>query len=588
MATERLNVKPGAGFDPTNKEHVQQVLDALGKAGDQGTGWSMQSYNPDTGMLTLQRQSAVTQVLGSGKRESYEVALMQGTKPTDGEKVAAQLESDPSHAGYFLTKFDPYVGTATLSRMTLDARRCRAAVATAMGVKPWDVQVKTRAAGGFAIGLPNSYVPSKHENKLQEVADSVIGKLGWYFEANASKLTAAIIPADPPVFETVYPFRFEALPAQPDMNDPDLWRIPLGESLGGRGIPNAPLVVDLADSVGSLTVGLAGSGKSVATQAVLFSAMARGWDIALINTADKATDFVWAKPYVKENMWGCDSVAQAVTVAKLVGEEGSRRGELLSRYGVSKWQDLPADVRAENPPLLLVADELAALLTADPLPSGLSKEMKELPEFIQMQQDLLESKLLATALSTIPAVYRAAGIRVNYLTQQPNERYGFSTKLKGNLPHRVMLGVNPSQQEKGHAFRTPEKVPDVPSHIAQNDQLSRGVGLAHLDGQEPVVFKGYFAPLDTYIAEAQRRGFRTTLHPEPTPGQIARLVPRIDGEEGEAPEVLKEPKKKYGAEPRKAADMEAWELDPETGKPLSGFARASQAMKQATVDAKQE
>ncbi len=328
-----------------------------------------------------------------------------------------------------------------------------------------------------------------------------------------------------------------------------------------------------------LTDGFVPTHNSVTVQSVIYSAKARGFDLGVITTVDKATDFMWAKPYVADHLWGCDSVAQAVAVAKLVGERGEHMGRLLSEHRVSKWQDLPASVRKENPPLLLVADELAALLTADPLPSGLSKEMKELPEFLQMQQDLLESKLLATSLSKIPAVYRAAGIRVVYLTQQPNERYGFSTKLKGNLPHRVMLGVSPSQAEKGHAFRTPEKVPDVPTNIAQDNTVARGVGLAHLDGQEPVVFKGFFAPLDTYVAEAKRRRFPTTTRPEPTPGQIARLVPRLDGDAdgGDLPQ------QGFGLGPRV---YQPWELDAD-GRPLQGYELANATRAEATRLAKQ-
>jgi replicative DNA helicase len=329
-----------------------------------------------------------------------------------------------------------------------------------------------------------------------------------------------------------------------------------------------------------LTGGFVPTHNSVATQAIVFNALARGWQLALINTVDKATDFIWAKPFVKDHMWGCDSRAQSVTVAKLVVEHGEKMGALLSEHSVSKWQDLPESVRDDNPPLLLVADELAALLVAPKLPAGLPKEVKALPEFVQMTQDLLEANLLMTTLSKIPAVYRAAGIRVEYLTQQPNERYGFSTSLKGNLPHRVMLGVNPSPAEKGHAFRTPEKVPDVPKNIATDSGLSRGVGLAHLDGQEPAVIKGYFAPLESYLAEAKRRGFPTTLNPEPTARMIERMVPRVDDDGG----FDDDEKGGYGRGERK---LEDWEIDPNTGKPLDGRQRANMAKAKLARDARE-
>ncbi|OZB80767.1 MAG: hypothetical protein B7X41_17500, partial [Microbacterium sp. 14-71-5] len=278
MAIDRLPIKPGPGFDANNKAHVQAVLDKLATAGEQGVGWMVQSFDPDTGTLTLYRQSAVTQVKKTSRRDYREVALQPGTKPADGEKVAAQLESDPQHAGYYLTKFEPYLGTATLSRMTLDARRARGAVATALGVKPWDVQVKPRAGGGFELGLPPSYVPSKHDDKLQEVAE-ILGQFGWYFSGDAAKLTGEVVPAEPPAFEPVYEFDFASLPPRPNVLDEDLWRLPLGVALGGRGAPNIPVQVSFDDAVGTLTVGLAGSGKSVRTQCLVFSALARGWEL---------------------------------------------------------------------------------------------------------------------------------------------------------------------------------------------------------------------------------------------------------------------------------------------------------------------
>ncbi|MHA3723735.1 hypothetical protein ACXR2T_07635 [Leucobacter sp. HY1910] len=1028
MALERIKVKAGGKFDPNNEAHMQALVQKVSE--QRGTGWEVQSWDPETGQVTLTRGTALTEMRGSQGGKSFEVSLGTSIKPNEGELTAQRLEEE--HDGYYLTEFRPHVKRARLTKMSEQELRCRDAIANVIGVPRWEVQVHDRRGGGFTFELPSKYAPSKHDDKLLEVAESVVGRPGWYVKTDARALRGEIIPAEQPTFEPVYPFDFAALPHAEQVGDKDLWRIPLGMSLGGSGEPNRPVEIDFSDSVGSLVVGLAGAGKdlrlderipvpiqhntphgwatvrnlkigdlvyaadgteteliglsdirrtdtyvvtfsdgqqvrasgshlwkassvvsrsihtpkmklrraahkekylaeaaalrakakeigpgdvaglsdiarligrhetslyqlkdqfkhlavgvskrlagtggvppvaypvdevitllaerverqsltdqrnrpamheeqlvttaemmsslrygkaqrvnwairtaqpidgpeadlpldpytfgvwlgdgsaragvvtgmdreiidrieaagfpvrrietkpegrastyahaglwdalkltglntvaagpgrrkldkripaaylraskaqrlallqgimdsdghvskvgkceitfckqdlaedtlelvrslgikaamnssvaaytkddvrtvtgtryritfttslpvalltrhverlpaevratqellyvtdiridgqddmrclkvahpehlyltggfipthnSVTVQSLIFSAKARGYDIGVMTSVDKATDFIWAKPFVKDHLWGCDSVAQAVAVAKLVGEEGERRGALLSTHGASKWQELPAQVKRDNPPLLLVADELAALLTADPMPSGLSKEMKELPEFVKMQQDLLESKLLVTALSKIPAVYRAAGIRVIFLTQQPNERYGFSTKLKGNLPHRVMLGVSPSQAEKGHAFRTPEKVPDVPANIAQDPVRGRGVGLAHLDGQEPAVFKGYFAPLEAYLAEAKRRGFRTSINPAPSQAQISRLVPRIDGEDDVA--------EGYGHGPRQ---YEAWELGPD-GEPLTGGARANAAKHHATKVAQQ-
>ena len=909
MAIERLPIPVGTGFDPENPDHLAAVQGRILEVGH-GTGWEVQSYDPETGVLTMSRRSALTKVSREDRGNSYRVELRRGIKPSDGEKIAAELESDPTHAGHYMTSFDPYLAQATLTKLTGDELRARGAVATALGVKPWDVQAKAMRGGGFHIGLPKSYVPSKHDKKLEEVASEIVGKPGWFWRVDATAMKGELVPGELPTFPPAYMFDFSTLPEKNLTVDDDLWDIPIGVALGGRGKDNAPFAVDFKDSVGALLVGLAGSGKaqpldtevpvpasrkfprgwasigtlehgdlvyvadgstapvssvsevreedeyvvhlsdgtshrvagghlwtvtdlhrkdtrpspdrywagvarsmlysfgngmsatiediygllvqsagegapnlapgldhlplenlaqpgglypvaevlalyaaeydprdevkpplrvvrtvemledpgrftiplggyssaprresaprlflpledvwehlrdsladrvavaagvlsehaversegvfaiglddpdvggavvelmrsvgyyadhldpvqvivrrgrhawasvtrvertgervpmrclrvnhpehlymtgdfvpthnSVTTQGIIFNALARGWRLALINTKDKATDFMWAKPFVAPHMWGCDSVAQSVAVAKLVAEEGERLGELLSKHGASKWQDLPAEERLKNPPLLLVADELAALLTADRLPAGLSREQKALPEFVQMQQDLLEASLLGTSLAKIPAVYRAAGIRTIYLTQQPNEKYGFSTKLKGNLPHRIMLGTSPSQAEKGHAFRTPEKVPDVPPNIAVDAKAARGVGLAHLDGSEPIVFKGFFAPLEKYLEAAAKMAFPTTSIPEPTEEQIARLVPRVDADV-DAEDVFDEDtgggapsggEAGFGRGPRK---YEAWELDAD-GKPLSPAQRANAARAKLAADARE-
>lgn len=568
-------MKAPKGFDHTNRSHVARLVEIFEKK--QGsTGWELLSFSEEDEYVVFVRGTSVMSTIAQSDGSEL-VSLGSDFKPSDAGKRVAILESSPGNEGKYVVELDPHLKRARIAPLTESELRVREATATTLGVKLYEVQISTRPDGGYDLTLPSSYLASKHDGKLQEITETVAGEFGWFFKVNQKTRVASMVPSDPPSFDPVYQFDFDAVTAA-HLDSEQLWKIPIGKALGSPGEPNPKLTLDLSDSSGALIVGLAGAGKSVTVQSIIFSAKARGFDLGVMTSVDKKTDFAWAKPYVKNHMWGCDSVAQALTVAKLVAEEGERRGHLLDDYGVSKWQDLPQRVRAENPPLLLIADELAAMLTADKLPSGLSKEMKELPEFQKMQQDLMESNLLMTTLSTLPALYRAAGIRVVYLTQQPNERYGFSTKLKGNLPHRLMLGVSPSQSEKNHAFRTPEKVPDVPAHIAQDERVARGVGLAHLDGSEPVVFKGYFASLERYVEECQRRGFPTTSSPEPTPQQIKALVPSIAGDlDGD------EEQDGYGKGERQ---LEDWEIGPD-GKPLSGRERANAAKHHATIVAQQ-
>ncbi|WP_277209198.1 hypothetical protein [Isoptericola croceus] len=264
--------------------------------------------------------------------------------------------------------------------------------------------------------------------------------------------------------------------------------------------------------------------NSVWSQSFLFGLFRRGWQVAIINAPQKKTDFEWAKPYVREHGWGCESKREAVAVARLVHEEGVRRGRLLAEHSASKWQDLPADVRRENPPLMLVGDELAAQLMKEAEPKGLPREH---PQRLEVQQENLESDLLAVTLAKIPAEMRAAGIRVLYLTQQAQANFGIGPKIKVNLPHRVLLGSKPSKQQLGHAFQVPEKLPTIPQYIVADDDAARGVGIAEFEGQTPQVFKGFFATTETYLERMTAIELPRASRPEPSATQVGRLVPQI-------------------------------------------------------------
>ncbi|GAA4054291.1 hypothetical protein GCM10023063_48600 [Arthrobacter methylotrophus] len=116
--------------------------------------------------------------------------------------------ADQHGDGWEMTKFEPFLGKAVLTQLSPETARCRGAAALALGVKPWEVQVKPRRDGGFDLELPRTYMPSKHDSKLEEVATSVVGRDGWYVKVNAQKLTASIIPSAPRRSRKASPFRW--------------------------------------------------------------------------------------------------------------------------------------------------------------------------------------------------------------------------------------------------------------------------------------------------------------------------------------------------------------------------------------------
>lgn len=207
---ERINIPLPKGFDPAR--HLK-ALEGLIRE-NHGDGWEIDHIDPSGHTATASRQATITEVStavsGSGsRRETFTVRLPRGTKPSDGERVAARFEDQ--YPGAYLTTFEPFLGTAVITRLTNEEARCRGAVSVALGVKPWEVQVRARRGGGFDLELPKTYVPSKHNDKLDEVATQIIGQDGWYVDINAAKLTATIMPGEPPTFAPVLPYPFEKL-----------------------------------------------------------------------------------------------------------------------------------------------------------------------------------------------------------------------------------------------------------------------------------------------------------------------------------------------------------------------------------------
>jgi len=250
MTTERVSIKLPEGFDPNRH------LDALRrKISDSYEGFELTHVDPKAGVAYATRETMVTEVAEGIETETFEVRLVKGTKPGDGDKTATRLEDQ--YPGYYLVKFEPFLGKATLAALSDDAARCRMAVSVALGVKPWDVQITERRHGGFDLDLPKGYVPSKHDDKLTEVAEAVIGRLGWTFVANPSKLTASILPGDPPSFDPTIPYPFDQQIPAFDATSTDWAKLPLGAVLGGQSY-----VSDFTSAPHRLISGTSGGGKN--------------------------------------------------------------------------------------------------------------------------------------------------------------------------------------------------------------------------------------------------------------------------------------------------------------------------------------
>lgn len=564
MPPDRVTVALPSGFDP--RRH-QRALERL-IADRYGDGFDLDSIDLGEGTATASRQGLVTEVAAKAT-DTFAVRLARGTLPAHGDKVAAKL--DDQYPGFRMTQFEPFLGRATMTRMSEDEARCRGALAVALGVKPWDVQVRKLPDDGFEIGLPRGYVPSRHDDRLAEVTQLVVGRPGWRIRCDPAALTARMVPGEPPLFPEAVPFEMATLGG----NDPD--RSVLGVTLPEQGVGAGPVKhVDWAASAFLLVAGLPGSGKSMTLSSLLAQQLAAGASVAIVDDRAKAIDFVWAKEFLRDGGWGCDSEAHAVATLAMIYEEGRRRSSVLAERGYVNWLDMPPGERFQ--PIFVIVDELSALTVQDPVPKGVPKDH---PMVVEVNDLNYKRALVSRYVNKIIAELRFVGVRMVVSTQVTNATTGLPPSLRNKIGHRVLQGTNPSKPARTQAFNDEQAVPHVPEHVKASGRAARGVGVADLEGQAPVVFKSLFATTDAYAARLRALGLPATTRPSPTAAEVATYSPDLsDGDDQDNSRARPRSPVRPGLRARQGAGAE-----PVTGKDgtvLHGAAAASRALSLGT------
>lgn len=491
-----------------------------------GQEWSLESVNMDERVAYFSRASAVTTISADG--DSKLISLPGDVRPTDGarqETILAQM-----YPGYSMVEFDPYLRRARLARLSDDELRARQALAYALGVKPWDVQVAA-VTGGFDVLLPGSYTPSKHDKALDEVVTTVIGRPGWYMEVDPQVPSMQIREGTLPTFEAVIPYPTQAPVPTFSLDSKDWAAIPLGQALPKPGQQVGDEVcLNLLDGAHTQLGGLSGAGKSVDLNVIIAGFLARGGKLAIIDLPAKSVDFMWVKRFCAPGMgWGCDSLAQAVAVCELLLEEGARRAEILRQHGVVKWTDLPGELSRDMPPILLLADEVTGLFFPEEEPKSLPKDH---PLRLEAQEINLHKAMLKKAIKRIAAEMRFVGIHLLLSSQVASASTGITPDLRTNLHHKILKGSAPTKAQRNLVFSDPDAMPTIPHWVASDSGVSKGVGLFHPEGGTPVVYKAFFASVDQLQEFIVAHGAPSTDSPEPSPAQVARLVPSLmDGDE---------------------------------------------------------
>lgn len=488
-------------------------------AKSRGTGWKLKNVSRDGKSATFEREVSVTQVEVAEEMVTLQLNSDEA-KVSAGDSVAANYED--RYVGFYLTDFQPHLKRAEMTKLTAGAVRTRKALSVALGCKPWEVKIKTNADGGYTLGLPQTYMPSKHDAKIEEVTETVAGNVGWRVEINPKSLAAKIIPGEPPLFPEMVPYPMHELGP-----DGELDSTLIGVSLPPEGVGIGRRVyIDWTSQSFALCGGTPGSGKTVMINSVLSQQRSSGAELVIVDDKSKAVDFDWCKGYVRPGGWGCDSEKQAVAALAMVYEEGNRRSGVLREMKINNWLDMPPGKRFK--PIFVVVDELSALLVLDPVPRGLSKDnalVVEVNELNYMRQ------LIARYINKIIAEQRFVGVRMLLSTQITNANTGLPPSTKGKIGHRILQGSNPSAPQRDQMFNDAKGVPTVPPHVQASGKNARGVGVADLEGEAPILYKSLFASVGDYLKRFEELGIATTSNPEPTATQIAKYVPSLEDEE---------------------------------------------------------
>lgn len=247
-----------------------------------------------------------------------------------------------------------------------------------------------------------------------------------------------------------------------------------------------------------LLAGTTGSGKSVAVQLMLYSALLRGWEVYIADPSKGGTDFFFSEDYIA-GMTG--DVYEAAGMMRHVYEEVTRRKALNTEHKVSKVSELPAEVRP--PRILMILDEFTSLMMQEKPP-----ERSDNPEAAAAREEVVslnaEKQTIGYLAGKIAREARSAEVTLILATQKLDaktlDNIGGAQDLKANLG-RGLLG-NSTLGDKQSALRSPYDAPEL------GDAIPPGRGLWEpLTAPKAEAIQSWFDPgeQDSYRAELAKR-----------------------------------------------------------------------------------
>jgi len=230
------------------------------------------------------------------------------------------------------------------------------------------------------------------------------------------------------------------------------------------GVEGSYISYNWMESSAGLVSGGAGSGKSVTLEGILYGAISKGCDVYVGDAQKQAADFAFARPYVKGF---ATTVEEVAAMLRACVAEYERRQSLMGRYGVSKYIELPDDLRP--PHAIVFLDEFNGLIGADKPRKPQVETPESMQVFAEAMADFVARQDILSAVTQIVTKARAAGFSVllgaQRLTADMMKALPNATAMKASLSTRLLVGkatFGDKQVALKDAVNSPELGDSVP------------------------------------------------------------------------------------------------------------------------------